>query len=222
MLADQKKIKQFCEGVIEDYRRELVVEQLVQVSTTEKTDGEFIQIGIRPLLDQAMFSLESYDIVLPGAGRMIALKERDFLVEQILKNKQIKIIKFQEGLEELPKHFYEFDNPIILISSKTYLPFSKSLGKRIEHKNGTLLLDGTVKITPVPEQIMGNKMIIMDEKSVKWIKKLFYNEIIDKKKVIDIQFKTHSNGKIDSTIKSVNKIESMDPNLIKILKLENF
>ncbi len=48
-------MKKFHEYTLEDYNESLVIEDIVKVNLVEKTDGKFIQIGLRPLIDDDIF-----------------------------------------------------------------------------------------------------------------------------------------------------------------------
>ena len=88
-MYNKEKIEQFHKYTIEEYSRSLVIEDIVKVDATEKTDRSFTQIGIRPLVDDDMLILPNFHPELPGAGRIVAIGERDFLIDVILNKKEI-------------------------------------------------------------------------------------------------------------------------------------
>ena len=220
-MYDKEKIKEFIEYVIEDYNSNLLVERIANVNTTEKTDGSFIQIGIKPLLDEDMFISPNFDPRLPSAGRLIAVGEEEFLIDSLLKNEEIKFLEFKEDIIEFPKYVYDFDNPIILLSTKFYVEFFTKLMHRIDYEEKYPRLDKRYRILAVPENVLSNKIIIIDKEAIFWEKELFYNEIIEKKEKIDIKIKQSTLEKVEITIRSVNKIKYLDPELIKILEVKN-
>ncbi len=91
---------------------------------------------------------------------------------------------------------------------------------RIDYGSSHQKLDHKHKIISVPEKILGNKIILIGKNAVLWEKELFTNEITGKKEKIDIIIKPASIGKVEITIRSVNKISYMDEKRIKILEVE--
>ena len=52
-----------------------------------------------------------------------------------------------------------------------------------------------------------------------WEKQKFHDEYINNDEKIDIKIKPGSAGKVDITIRSVNKIKYLDSDLIKVLEM---
>lgn len=222
-MYNQEKIEKFNEYTLEDYNRSLIVEEIANVKTTDHADKSFIQIGIRLLLDDDIFTISSFHEYLPGAGRVIAIGERDFLIKTIMEKvnkKEIELIKFNEDIKEIPKYI-EFSDAIILISTKFYVEVFTKLMNRIDYEERHPRLDYRYKIISVPEKVLGNKIIIVGKDAILWEKQLFDNKPTEKKEKIDIKIKSASGGKVDITIRSVNKIKSIDTNLIRILEVED-
>jgi len=159
-MYKKENIEQFHKDTLDDYNRSLIIEDIVKVDLTEKTDDSFIQIGIRPVLDDEMFVSSSFDPRLPSAGRMVAIGEEDFLINTILNKKEIKKIEIKENIEEFPKYVYEFNDPIILISNKFFVEIFTKLMHRIDYEERYPRLDNRYKIIIVPETILTNKIII--------------------------------------------------------------
>src|SRR3989344_2535850 len=90
---DKNKVKLFHEYTLEDYNKSLIIEDIVKVNLVEKTDGSFTQIGIRPLLEDDIIIIPSFSEYLPGAGRMVANGEEDYLIKNILDKKEIEKIE---------------------------------------------------------------------------------------------------------------------------------
>lgn len=221
-LYKEEKMKKFHEYTLEDYNRSLIIEDIVKVNLVEKTDGKFIQIGIRPLIDDDIFIDPSFSEYLPGAGRMVAIGEIDYLIKMIMdkaNKKEIEKIEFKEDIKEFPKYVYEFDDSIILLSTKFYVEVFTKLMSRIDYEKKYPRLDKIYKIIPVSERVLGNKIIIIDKNAILWEKEIFNNKITGKKEKIDINIKSASIGKVDITIRSVNKIKDIDLDLIKVLEI---
>ena len=222
MDYNKEKIKKFHEHTLEDYNRSLIIEDIVQVTLTEKTDGSFTQIGIRPLIDDDIFIDPSFSEYLPGAGRMVAIGEIDYLIKTIMDKvdkKEIEKIEFKENIKEFPKYAYKFDDSIILLSTKFFVEVFTKLMNRIDYEEKHPRLDKRYKIIPVSEKVLGNKIIIIDKNAILWEKEIFNNKITGKKEKIDINIKPASIGKVDITIRSVNKIKDIDLDSIKVLEI---
>jgi len=219
-MYNKEKIKKFHEYTLEDYNSTLEIEDIVKVNLVKKTDGTFTQIGIRPLINEEIFIDPSFHEYLPGAGRMIAIGEIDFLIKNILDKNEIEKIKFKEDIKEFPKYVYDFNNAIILLSTKFYVEVFTKLIHRIDYEEKHPRLDKRYRIIPISEKILGNKIIIIDKDAILWDKEIFDNTITGNKEKIDISIKPASNFKVDITIRSVNKIKLINPELIKILEVE--
>jgi len=219
-MYNKEKIKKFHEYTLEDYNNALEIEDIVKVNLVEKTDGSFTQIGIRPLLDDDIFIDPSFSEYLPSAGRMVAIGEVDFLIKTILDKKEVNKIEFKEDVQEFPKYVYDFNNSIILLSTKFYVEVFTKLMNRIDYEEKFPRLDHRYKIIPISEKILRNKIIIIDKDAILWNKESFYSKITENKEKIDITIKPAKEiGKVDITIRSVNKIMYLDPDSIKILEV---
>ncbi|MGV8142167.1 MAG: hypothetical protein ACP5NS_00855 [Candidatus Pacearchaeota archaeon] len=224
MSYNPEKIKKFHEYTLEDYKRSMRVEDLASVKKVTKTDGSFTQIGIRPILEDDIFIDPGFSEYLPGAGRLIAIGERDFLVNAILEksNKgEIEKIEFKEEIKEFSKHI-NFLEGVIVISTKFFVEIFTQLMHRIDYKAGYPRLDHQYKIDSMPESVLGNKIILIEKDAILLEKELFDNSITGKKEEIDIKIKSAQEiGKVDITIRSVNKISYMDNKRIKVLEVED-
>jgi len=218
-MYDKIKIKKFHEHVIEEYYNSEKINETVNVKLVDKTDGTYTQIGIRPLLDNDIFISPSMSEYLPGAGRMVAAGEINFLIKNLIDNKEIEKIEFKEDLQEFPKHV-DFDNTIILLSTKFYVEVFTKLMNKIDYDEKYPRLDRKYKIISIPEKVLGNRIVIIGKTAVLWEKQSFFDSATGKKVTLDIGHKPAAGGKVDITIRSVNKIRSIDPELIKILEVE--
>jgi len=217
-MYNNSKITKFYELTLEDYNRNLVIEDIAKVDITEKTDNSFIQIGLRPLVDEDMFILPNFHPELPGIGRLVAVGERDFLIQAILAKKEIKHIGIKEDIQEFPKYL-EFNDACILISTKFYVEIFTKFMYRIDYEERYPRLDYRYRIISVPEKVLGDKIIIIGKDAVLWKKQLFDNQVMGTKEKLDLSIKPTAGGKVDITIRSVNKIEFIDEEAIKILEV---
>jgi hypothetical protein len=212
-MYQKEKVKQFKESAIEEYNNGLIVEKIASVTKVKKTSEDFIQIGVRPLMEDEFLIAPNFDPRLPGIGRMVANGEMDFLINKLLHNPEVRTEKFNEGIKELPKHVLTFDEAVVLISTKFYVEMFTKLMYRIDYEEKYPLLDRHYRIISIPERVLGNKLVIIGKNAIAWKKQLF-----DNGETLDISIKPATEfGKVDITVRSVNKMEVVDPDKIKIL-----
>ena len=217
---NKDKVKKFHEYTLNDYDSSDKINEIVNVRLVEKTDGSFIQIGIRPLIEEDIFIDPSFSEYLPGAGKVIAVGERDFLIKALIEDKNIEKFRFNENIKEFPKHI-EFDDAVILLSTKFYVEFFTELLNRIDYEEGYPRLNHRYKIFSVSEKILGNKIMIIDKNAILWEKQVFTDKATGQKVSIDINPKPAKQfGKVDITIRSVNKIRNIHPDRIKIFEVK--
>jgi hypothetical protein len=89
----------------------------------------------------------------------------------------------------------------------------------ISYKGPYAFLNSQYPITFVPEGDLDNKIIILDKNAVMWAKKKFDNKITNSEEQLEFQIK-HVSPKIDIIIRSLNKIQDINNNLIKVLELK--
>ena len=190
---NKDKIKQFNELTLKEYTDDLIVEKIAKVEFVDKTDGSFIQLGLRPLVEDDIFrkfkDVEVYPH-LPGLGRHVSIGERDFLIKNILDNKEIKREELEkEKLLNFPSYAYEFHKATILISLDFFVELSMKLMHRIKYENGKTILDNNYNLDFIPGEMMKNKIIIISSDSILWKKEKFFNDYTKKEEKIDIQVK---------------------------------
>jgi hypothetical protein len=221
MVYDENKIKKFHEYTVKDYSASLVVENVADVDLVEKTDKTFTQIGIRPIIEEGIFIDPGFHEHLPGAGRMIAIGEEEFLIKNLLENGAIKKIDLSEDIEEFPKYL-NFEQNVILISTKFYVDIFTKLMHRIDYEEKYPRLDKRYRIISIPERILSNKIILIGKGAILWKKQLFDDKETGKKEKLDIIINPAKQfGKVDIIIRSVNKMIISDIEQIKILEVED-
>jgi hypothetical protein len=214
----KKKLEHFIKKTIEDYKNSLFVDKICEVKNAEKTDGTFTQVGIRPILDEEMFILDNFDSYLPGAGRMVAIGEKEFLIDSLIKNKNIEVLRIKDINKEVSENI-NFNKGFILLSTKFYVEFFTKLMQRIDYEEGYGRLDKEYQIFVVPERILENRIILLEEKSILWEKKVFTNELTGEIGNLDIIIEPKSMEKVALTIRSLNKIREVNSEGIKILEV---
>jgi len=223
MAYNKDKVERFHRYILNEYYRDLFIENIVDVGTTDKTNGRFTQVGIRPLIDEGIFTQQNYASELTMAGRIIAIGERDLLVKTLLKDKEIKIIKIKEK-DFTPSKLSELLgslNAKILVSvdKKTSLLKDRDWMTHIDFVNGKMRFNSYYDVFLISSKVANSRIIILDELALVWIKQLFQNPITGKKEKLDIQIgKIKKNGKVDVLIRSVNKLHYFKE-YIKIIEI---
>jgi hypothetical protein len=222
---EKEKIAQFQRSAIKDYNDSQIISEICKVNFVERTDERFIQIGIRPVINEDIFLRDKNGVhvhpELPSIGMHIAIGERDFLIRNILDNKEIERIKIdREELKEFPKYAFEFNQGTILISLDYFVELSQKLMRRIEYKNSKTILDTRYRLIFVPGEMMKNKVIIIEKDAILWARQKFHNEFTGKDEGLDIYIEPKVGEKVDITLRSVNRIKALDLERIKILEVE--
>jgi len=223
---DKEKIAQFQLSAIKDYNDSQVISEICKVNFVERTDERFIQIGLRPVIDEDIFLKDRNGVhvhpELPSIGMHIAIGERDFLIKNILDNKEIEKTQInKEELTEFPKHVFDYNEATILISLDFFVELSQKLMHRIEYKDGKTILDSRYRLIFVPGEMMKNKIIIIDKDAILWAKQKFHNEFTGKDEGLDIYISPEVGERVDITLRSVNRIKSIDSKSIKILEVKD-
>lgn len=219
---DKNSLKEFNINTVEEYNNNLTIEKICKVKLVDKIDNNFVQIGRRFLFEEDMF-LAGSNIVprLPRLGMDVSIWEVDFLINNLNEDNKIKKINFKEDLNEFPKHVFDLNNSVVLLSTKFYVEVFTKLSHRIDYDEKYPRLDKIYRIVPISETILENKIIIIDSDAILWEKKKFHNQYTGKEEKIDLQVKPVSNFQAEILVRSINKIKMLDPELIKILEVEN-
>ena len=208
---DKNKVERFHKYILNEYYRGLFIENLVEVGTTDKTDGTFTQVEIRPLIDEGIFTQPNYASELTMAGRIIAIGERDLLVKTLLKDQSIKTVKIREK-DFTPNKLSELLgslNAKILVSvdKKTSILKDRDWITHIDFVDGKMRFNFYYDVFPISSKVANSRIIILDELALIWIKQLFKNPITGKREKLDIQIgNIENNGKVDVLIRSVNQL----------------
>jgi hypothetical protein len=212
-MAEKEKLKAFHESIIEDYNRSLEVEDLAIVKTTEKPDCSSIQIGMRTNIPEEVF-----DSLYQSFGKEVAMGERDFLIDYLLKCKEIQRVHISEDTK-FTEHL-EFNKNIVILSTKFYVGIFTKLMNHVVYGKGHPLLYGIYPIISIPEKILGNKIIIVEKDAILIEKELFSDELTGKKEKINVITKNLIDG-VEVMFRSVLRIKHIDFERIKILEVED-
>ena len=211
-MINKQKLKEFHESVIEDYNRNLEVEDIAVIKTIEKTDFSSTQIGMRTNIPEEVF-----ESLYQSFGREVAIGEVDFLLRHIFESKEISKIQISDPIKFV--EYLDFNKNIIIPSTKFYVKIFTELMNKIVYGEKHTLLYGCYPIISVSEKILGNKIIILERDAILIEKELFIDELTGKKEKINVVTKD-TGFEIEVLIRSVNNIKYLNPNRIKILEIE--
>lgn len=211
-MAEKEKIKEFHESIIEDYNRSLEVEDISLVKTTEKTDFSFMQIGMRTKIPDEVF-----ESLYQSFGREVAMGEMGFLIDHILKCKEIRRVKISEDVK-FAEHL-DFNKNIIILSTKFYVGIFTKLINHVIYGKGHPLLYGIYPLISIPEKILGNKIIIIEKDAILIEKELFTDELTGKKEKINVVTSPDPGIGFNVLVRSVIKIKHIDFEKIRILEV---
>jgi len=214
-MLNPKKVNEFKKYAREEYAEGLITDKVANVRFVDKTDESFIQVGIRPIIEDDFLTMDNFDSRLPGVGRHVAIGEEDFLIRNTLD--KIKKEEIETAIE-FP-NYINSDDSVILLSTKFYVEVFTKLMHRIDYEAGERL-DRKYPIISIPEKILGNRIIILDKKAISWEKEVFEDKETGKKEILDISIKPVSFDKVDITLRSVNKIQIIDKDLIRVLEVK--
>jgi hypothetical protein len=207
-MYSEEKLERFHKCILDDYNTSLVIEKIANVGVVDKTDGDFTQIAIRPSLDEDIFTAPNYAPELLGAGRVIAIGERNFLIKTLLSDTEIKTIKINKE-DFSPKRL---SDELGTLKASIFVPTtikSNMLKNRIwlnhidfrENAKFNYFYD----LFSVPDSVLDNKILIIDKEAIFWKKQGFENHISKKIEKLDISIGSSRHGKADVLIRSVNQ-----------------
>ena len=135
--------------------------------------------------------------------------------------------EFQELVDKLiggPTKFVDhldFDVAIVLLSTKFYVEFFTELMDYIEYGGRHPIIYHRYPVISVPEKVLKNRIIIIEKGAIWLEKELFTDEFTGKKEKINVITRPSPGLNVDVLVRSVNKIKSLDPELIRILEVED-
>jgi hypothetical protein len=228
MRLAYEKLVNFNKFIITEFIDSIFLEKYVSIIDIEK-GIDFTKVIINTDFPKNALTNEisgiSYSTDLLGAGRVIAIGERDFLLNEIINNNSIE--QFNIPISDFTPDYLQSNldhKSIILISSNIKLGL---LNKRewlrsIELKNKEVIFNCFHDFISLPEKILKNKIIIIDDKfAIKLLRKVFYNKYTKQKEKLNIVLETDSNkDNISISVYSELKIDYIDTNLIKIIIID--
>ena len=226
---DKERVKAFYESILAEYDRDNIIDTILRINESDAPEEMFTyQVGITPLIDEDLFTnrgwaLYTKDFLL--AGRFIANGERDLLVNTLLSNKQLprESIKLSELTPKRLRSSLGTNKYTILFPvGKELNVFSKDWMRYVSYTDGKkkprMQFLSYYDMVPVPDTIIGNRIVLLDTRKVYWEQKLFTKGLTRETSRLDIQLREHENGKVRVWIRSVHKM-LLFPDAAKIIDL---
>ena len=232
---DEKKKRNFISNMIEDYLKHIIIDKYLENRGKQERDvnlDKFVQIGIRPLLNKEIFDSSTHYLpIVFGLAKSIAIKEKDYFIESILKDDDIEGRDIKKDDFSFPKLngfigdwranlFLSIDLEREWLTSKDWIKYMKF--------EETLLLEilsldrykksKRCKVFSVPNESIENKIIILDTIFNVWFYIEFHNEITDRDERLDIRILGEKDGKIEFILRTLN-LFYYDSKYIKIIDL---
>lgn len=234
MSLVEKKIRQCTKDIIARYNESRIVPEFVRVSYREDTDGSFVQIYYRPLLDKKDFADPTVYLDLGSIGRVISRGEVRYFVARILENlhdvSQVDVAEFSPSLviqSVLPE--YPPDRVLLLIPHRVlYTVMLRRMREwPVEYDNemkSFVYLYGNHRIPlhSVHRDFIGSRVIGLAKDIGLWMYKIFRNPYEpEKMETISVRIEEPSEepSKFDLLIRSVIKFEIRHEKLIRIIDL---
>jgi len=217
------KIKMFEKNVREEYesfRRS--IDKIFDATPVSETDGKFIQMALRTLLERDLFEESNTHPMLPGFGHAIAIGEDKHLIKKLLSNPQgikIKKDKLRKDIILDLINSLNTEKPIILTSpeikydlmlNNDWAYFDNDFGEFVLKFKGML-----VPIYDFSQEDIGKNILVLDKSAVNWKYKLFGKE----KNKLDLIIKLDvSKDMYDVVARSIIKCE-INPSKIKRINI---
>jgi hypothetical protein len=218
MTFDKNKFFKFCSSIKREYERSKSVSGIASVQhMPQETKGTYIQIAIRPLIAYETFETNSnFAPDLAGAGKIISIGERDFVIRTLLNNEKIKRFKISsltvaELIHAITQSELHALNPVTIIDYELFHELQKDINfiRSIEYReNGNIYFLNKYLLIPVPtlQNNMKNKILVIDKDAIILNQKMLKSEDGAIPNTIQIIYNGKNSGKADITIKSVNEI----------------
>jgi hypothetical protein len=228
MIKTRDEIKkEFILNTIKEYDRTRRIKNFCKPIFVDKTDGTFVQIGLRPQIGIEIFDPdESIFRGIFGLSRQISIGEEKYFIKNLLDKgnydeifyKDITIKLFNDLLNKIGLN----ENGVILIPSSFLL---ENLLKITDNKLSydvnlnSYCLDNMsgfkVRVIFVNDDIIDNNIILYNMDDIIWKYKLF-----SEKQILDVEIKEPAFlfEKYDILVRVIIKQE-FDPNKIRIIKI---
>lgn len=224
MINFDEKIKEkFKMETIREYNKEKVVGNYCLQKKVINTDGNFVQIGIRPQIPPSIFNSLSLEHGIIGLSNQIAIGEEKYFIENILLSVKSKELEKEDITQKLLigkiKEINKSNEVIIFVP----LFFSEGMIKLL----GDYMVDnskeryafkiGKINVTLywIRDKFIENNIIIYDKENIIWKQKNVDNEIIE------VNIQNPSETKTDKYDVLVRVIVKQEINLegINIIKI---
>lgn len=211
------------QNIVNEYNFYSEIGKILNITRVESTDGNFTQIGRKSRIPTTYFYDDKYPAMLRDFGRVIAISEKKYLVNRILKSKEIEKITISkkqllENIFELVRGMRLKDLVILLPTNLKFKMMEKEMAN-FDYKLNTFIYhydDIDIPIYTVPDKILKNKMIILNRSFAKLEMKRFNGNDID---VVFLEDSKQAETIIET--KTVLKLDILNDKLAKVINFVN-
>lgn len=217
MDFSEERKKEVVKDIITEYRGANLVDKYVK---TAPVGGESIdEFPIRAEMNRPI-KIEM--LMERSGGRMRPMRLGSLFSElegkhffENLEGNSINIIKDDFNVEVF------LENCAEIPEGKVLLPWKLNWKELIDDDNWkTMLSNPPHPIITVPFDLIKNKIIVMDNRASEWRYAEIHNRFDDTEKRLKIEFDVYKGGgNVNVAIKTFNKLEIIDKDLIKIINL---
>ena len=227
-----EKMLQFATSTLSEYNQDRIVNKLVSTWEVETTDSSFHTFNFKVPMEKGSLQKNegqvAYSPVIFGLGYELTKVERDYLIKRILESEKIEksakvnisniTINF---LEQQTKHYAA--NPSVLLPAQLIPQLYEEGHSQYRLTHGRITkLDNRVQLFFVPEAVIGNRIIILDEYSCIWSQLSEHSPITNKPELLQIQVgEKNIDESINIYVKIIAKLTFRAPERIKVLEIED-
>jgi len=190
-----EKIKTCINAALSEYYADRIIDKVVYCQEVPDTDGNFTQIGHRPLIEKKFFQEDKGDTyrspILPSLGIVVAKGEINFLVGEILKNQSVN----RETIAASKADINFLSNKASSIGHETtiFMPVKFYTALYNDRQAHTRIKAGKPKtldnhnLVLVTEDVLRDKIVILDKMSAVYRYVRAYNPVTDRSEILHIQ-----------------------------------
>ena len=226
---DFNNVNEFVNGALKEYYNTRRIDKFVATKEAAKADSTFFEIRNGGFIEEAFLRPDEGRIskspIIHGMGHSIAMGEVDHLAkllidsEKLFESKKVKSSDIDVSFLSNETSTLVGDATVLLPTSLMERIFRDSY-RRMERKNGLLVLDGHIKIDFIPEDVIGNRVFMIGEFGCLWLYVKKENSVTEKPEILHIDIGDYrKENKISILAKSVSKLNIM-PKEIKVYELD--
>jgi len=231
---EMERIKNLRRAIIQDYNRHCQTKQFLNFETVEETDGTFIQVYFRTLVDRIWFRDPGHYPAFHALGGTIARGEVSYFLGRLKENVEVENVEeasfspdwLKSVIVSLP-YAYEYGKISLLTSiqkiyKKILTENEWTLIYNDVTKNFELRLNGfRIPIYGFDRKTIESDIVVLNKRCCRILYKLFhYTDLgIDSTISVEIEPFEEDNSKMDVLVRSIIKLDIYRREYAKIFSL---